>query len=185
MHDPSLFHNGPLTGLPLLTAVCWCDARCGSRSAAGEVVTCGVLNCGPQMGPWLLCAGFPHASCNYSWERDVSLGKNVWDCCMKLLVLYWKNWRLLLICIYVYRWVVLYGRSNRLLEKLELSKVRTFTSDTLFVWPIENHYIQKAENCPSLHFYLINDLTDYEYEWRGPTSCSIYPFEVIFLHRRA
>lgn len=48
-------------------------------SAAREVMTFGVLNCGsgPVMGRWLLFGGFPHASSNYNEGRDVSLGKDV------------------------------------------------------------------------------------------------------------
>lgn len=110
---PSTFpQQTPNTGPSFLVAVCVCDAQCGPYSAAREVVTCGVLNCGPEMGPWQLYGGVPHANSNYSEGRDVSFGKNVWYCCMKLLVLNRKNARLLweFICIYVYCIVVLTWR---------------------------------------------------------------------------
>lgn len=74
MHDPSLSYNRPLTQVSIPhSSVCLCDAQCGPYSAAREVVTCGVLNCGPEKGPWLLYGGFPHG--NYNYRRDVSFGE--------------------------------------------------------------------------------------------------------------
>lgn len=104
MRDPSLFHDRPSTQVLIPHgSVCLRDAQCGPYSAAREVVTCGDWNCGPEMGPWLLCGGFPHANCNYHERRDMSFGKNVGDCSMKLLVRYRKSTRLLWqpMCIYV------------------------------------------------------------------------------------
>lgn len=89
MHDPSLSHNRPLTHVLIphgneCLCVCVCDAQCGPSSAA-EVVTCGVLERGPEMRAWLLSGGFSHASSDY-W-------RDMWHFCMKLVVLFRKNIR--------------------------------------------------------------------------------------------
>lgn len=93
-HDPSLSHNRPLTHVLIPHGcVCVCDAQCGPCSAA-EVVTCGVLERGPEMRAWLLCGGFSHASSDY-W-------RDVWPCCMKLVVLFREKNRRLGWCLILF-----------------------------------------------------------------------------------
>lgn len=91
MHDPSRFHNRPLTqALIPHGSVCGVRRECTMwpTDRCERVWDLWCLKLDSKRGRWLLCGGFPHANSNYNYSGDVSPEENVCDLCIKLLVVY-------------------------------------------------------------------------------------------------
>lgn len=72
-------------------SVCVCNGHVAHTVLQERLWCVPSKHCGIK--PWQLYSGFQYANTHNNQRRGVSFRKNVWDCCMKLLVLCWKSRR--------------------------------------------------------------------------------------------